>query len=172
MIAIDESMKIIIRTFAVLTKSNNVLMSDFLSKNARKNLMNIVSNFRKHYQFLLKISAKAFDRNPRSKSATSNQSRAAISNQSRAATSIDIDMRDDITQRITVRSERVKIYRNDQKRLNVHTALHYDLIKNEYELSSNCNVLIEEDKHRYYFHSFMFICILLCCVLNINSCYS
>ena len=47
-----------------------------------------------------------------------------------------------------VRSEKVKIYRNDQKRSNVHTALHYEMIKHEYDLFNNCNVLIEKNKHK------------------------
>ena len=56
--------------------------------------------------------------------------------------------RDDFTEEIAIRFERVKTYRNDQKKSNVHTVVHYEAIKNEYDLSSNCNVLIEENKHR------------------------
>lgn len=154
-IVIDNSIKIIIRIFAVLIKSNNVLMSNFLFKNARKNLMNIVNDFRKHYQFLLKISTKAFNKNFRSKSAISANDR------SRIVTSIDIDMKSDFTQRITIRSERIRIYRNNQKKFNVYTALHYDLIRNKYKLSSNCNVLIEENKHRYHFYLLgLFYCVV------------
>ena len=56
--------------------------------------------------------------------------------------------RNDFTEKIAIRFERVKIYRNDQKRSNVHTVVHYETIKNKYDLSNNCNVLIEENKHR------------------------
>lgn len=43
----------------------------------------------------------------------------------------------------------MKKYFNDRKRFNVHTAIHYKIMMHEYEMSSNCNVLIEKDKHRY-----------------------
>ena len=48
------------------------------------------------------------------------------------------------------RSARASQYRNDRMRPNVHTALHYPMINEEYGLSSHCNVLIGEDKHRYF----------------------
>lgn len=55
--------------------------------------------------------------------------------------------KNDLIERIAVRFKRAKIYRNDQKRLNVHTVVHHDVIKNKYDLSSNYNVLIEKNKH-------------------------
>ena len=48
------------------------------------------------------------------------------------------------------RSDRAEQYRNDTKRSNVHAALHYDFIIVEYGLTSHCNVLIDENKHRYF----------------------
>lgn len=41
-------------------------------------------------------------------------------------------------------------YRNDQKRPNFHVAMHYPDVMKEYGLPSNCNVLIGEDKHRWF----------------------
>ena len=39
-------------------------------------------------------------------------------------------------------------FANDKARLNIHTTLHYEISMNEYEMSSNVNVLINENKHR------------------------
>ena len=48
------------------------------------------------------------------------------------------------------RSVRANQYRNDTKRSNVHTGLHFERIIAEYDLLSHCNVLIDENKHRYF----------------------
>ncbi|KAN0069774.1 hypothetical protein V8E54_012080 [Elaphomyces granulatus] len=41
-------------------------------------------------------------------------------------------------------------YTNDTKKPNFHTALHYSAMADEYSIPSNSQVLIGEDKHRYY----------------------
>ena len=46
------------------------------------------------------------------------------------------------------RSRRAVTYRNDQKRPNMHTGMHYGSTAAEYGLVSHCNVLIGEDRHR------------------------
>ena len=48
------------------------------------------------------------------------------------------------------RSIRANQYRNDTKRFNVHVDIHFERIINEYDFFSNCNVLIDENKHRYF----------------------
>ncbi len=42
-----------------------------------------------------------------------------------------------------------KEYFNDRKYSNVHTVIHYKIMMHEYEILNNCNVLIEENKHKY-----------------------
>ena len=46
--------------------------------------------------------------------------------------------------------KRVKEFRFDQKRLNVHIDFHYVDHFQKYKLISNCNVLIEKNKHRWF----------------------
>ena len=48
------------------------------------------------------------------------------------------------------RSVRVNQYRNDTRRFNVHADVHFDRIIAEYDFFSHCNVLIGENKHRYF----------------------
>ena len=48
------------------------------------------------------------------------------------------------------RSVRVNQYRNDTKRSNVHVDIHFERIIAEYDFFSNYNVLIGENKHRYF----------------------
>jgi len=38
--------------------------------------------------------------------------------------------------------------------------MHYKIIMNEYVFLNNCNVFIEEDKHRYLFHFYFFILLM------------
>jgi len=45
-------------------------------------------------------------------------------------------------------------YLNSMKYPNMHTALHYPALADEYSMPANCNVLISEDKHRSV-HFFM-----------------
>ena len=53
-----------------------------------------------------------------------------------------------------IRTVKKKDYRNDQNRSNLHTAMHYDFMTKKYSLPNNCNVLINENKHRYIVYLF------------------
>lgn len=48
----------------------------------------------------------------------------------------------------TRNAQKAQEYSNDQKRPNVHTALHYEATMSKYGMPSNINVLIGKDKHR------------------------
>lgn len=125
-----------------------MLMTDSLEQ--RTQLTDVVKNARQQYQLLLNFASIASNINSRSRSVT------LMRQSERSVTSLQTD--DDLSETsvsINNREERktmtqiAKEYVNDRKRFNVHTAIHYEIMMHEYEMSSNCNVLIEEDKHRY-----------------------
>ena len=45
-------------------------------------------------------------------------------------------------------SQKAQEFKNDQRRPNVHVAVHYEAVMQEYGMPSNLNVLIGEDEHR------------------------
>ena len=100
--------------------------------------MNIIKKERHLFQQLLKFAVVAANLNLRFRSTTSRRS---------------VDLSNFIVQLIenefkTINSQKVNLYTNDQRRLNFHTAFHYEISMKEYEMSSNVNVLMKENKHR------------------------
>ncbi|KAM0795127.1 hypothetical protein BDR22DRAFT_872331 [Usnea florida] len=89
----------------------------------RARLISKVKSARGHVQLLLEFAAAAANTNPRSCSATPTSRRASIEDQ---------------------------VGNEAQRRPNMHTALHYEAAMQEYGISSNLNVLIGEDKHRWF----------------------
>ncbi len=49
---------------------------------------------------------------------------------------------------LTIKKSLTNDFENICKRSNIHMSCHHELTLNEYDMCSNCNVLIEEDKHR------------------------
>lgn len=121
-----------------------MLMTDSLEQ--RDQLRSVIKKARHQFQLLLKFAAITFNTNSRSRQSTSieQRERSKISDQDeRAETSIFVEEERRIMTQIA------KEYFNNRKRSNVHTAIYYEIMMHEYKISSNCNVLIEEDKHRY-----------------------
>ena len=156
----NNAVDTIVRCFAALARSNSVLMADKLTRQERTNLTFTIQSFRYQYQQLLSAAALAFDANPRSRSKTPVIQRTAGSRSPSPITFMEPLTQTQRGKQATVqptvsgksdeRSTRAAQYRNDRMRPNVHTALHYPMITEEYGLSSHCNVLIGEDKHRYF----------------------
>ena len=48
-----------------------------------------------------------------------------------------------------MQKQKTQKYTNNQKRFNVHIALHYEFMMREYNMPNNVNVFIDEDKHKY-----------------------
>ena len=143
----------IVKCFATLTKSNSVLMIDALVEEERRNVVFIVQDFRQQYQQLLTAAALVFDANFRSRSRTSVEDRSSSSREITFMKSLTLtqrEMQSMIFEEKDERFARASQYRNDRKRSNVHAILHYDMMNEKYDLTSHCNVLIDEDKHRYF----------------------
>lgn len=146
---------IIVKCFAAMTMSNNVLMIDDLTKN-RQHFGVFVRNFRQQYQQLLIVAAFAFDANSRSRFKTfveKNFNSISFSQQINWIESLTLTQRQ-IQLTVVDNTEKWSIcvnqYRNDTKRSNVHAGVHFERIIDEYDFFSNCNVLIDENKHRYF----------------------
>ena len=142
----------IVKCFAVLAKSNNVLMIDSFEKEERQNVQITVRNFRQQYQQLLSAVSLAFDVNSRSRSQTSVDRNSTSQSLvfMKSLTQTQRESQSTISEKQDERSARAAQYRNDKKRSNVHANLYYDMMNDEYELSSHCNILIDEDKHRFF----------------------
>ena len=129
------------------------VMGDSISPRDRDNLDHIIIDHRLKLQGLFQFAADSLTANPRhrrSVSVGSQGSQAA----SRAATPAPNQMAPpQQPAQASAKSEsadKALLYLNDMKRPNMHTALHYPAITEEYGIPSNCNVLIGEDKHRFF----------------------
>jgi hypothetical protein len=130
---------IIVVAFASVAKSNALLMADNLSTEDRANLSEAVSEARHKFIELLEAAALAVYSNSRSRSATPRTSRPATPTRTTAASESAVGLK-----------TKAESFRADQRRPNIHVALHYADQLNEYGLVSNCNVSIGEDKHRWF----------------------
>lgn len=117
-------------------------MTDKLKK--RDSLMTHVKNGRRHFQQLLDLATSAVDFNPRSRSVTPARRSASPST---VLSTIEDDNAFEGQARPKV-SQKGTEFSNDQKRPNIHAALHYEAVMKEYGMPSNVNVLIGKDKHR------------------------
>ena len=123
----------IILFFAAVGQSNVFLMSDVISTSERAQFGFKIKTARYYYQQLLEAAAIAACNNPRRSRSTTPQSRPETPA---------------FEQEIL--PDKAKEYRRDKQRPNVHIGLHYEEAMKEYGLPNNCNVLIGEDKHRWF----------------------
>jgi hypothetical protein len=129
----------IVRAYAAQAKTCSLLMSPALTAIDRANLKGTIITSRRLYQDLLDLVATATTRNRRSRRATPALIR-------RSPTPSGLFAMDDITNA----SETAIYWIKDKSRPNVHTALHYPSLLGEYGTPCNLNVLIGEDKHRFF----------------------
>jgi hypothetical protein len=146
-----DVLSVIIESFAAAAKSNSVLMGQTVSSRDRESMAEIILDHRTKLQALLSAAANSMSDNPRRAHSVSHlPSRAGTphlpgtSRLSRAPMPLQ---RESIVPEPLVAKKAVQ-YVNDTKKPNMHTALHYTTMAQEYALPSNSNVLIGEDKHR------------------------
>ena len=127
----------IIKSYAVMTKFNSLLMIDILSSSDKNQFESIEIQIRTYYQQFHKTIAVVCIVNSRSRNITSNRARFKSAISSTISTS-------------EFQSHNVKAdkYRNVAKKFNLHVELHYADVLKKYDLINHCNVLINEDKHR------------------------
>ncbi len=129
------TIKIIIWIFELIVKSTSFLMTDKLEEKAQ--FLNIIKKVRLNFQQLLDVVINAASMNSRSRSATSVQWNSQFNEV--AIELIEDDLRS---------TSKIMKYINDKKRSNVHTMLHYETTMIKYDMLSNINILVEENKHK------------------------
>lgn len=138
----------IVACFAAVAKSNSLLMADQISADDASNFTAIVRHGRHWFKLLLEAAVVSAETNVRSRSHTPSSPRRTPMMQSIETPSTVPESSPWTT--FVPRTAKGWEYRNDQKRPNFHVAMHYADVMKEYGLPSNCNVLIGEDKHRWF----------------------
>ena len=137
----------IVRAFGFVARSTSFLMTENLK--GREQLLGVIKKARSEFQILLTVAAVAANMNPRSRSTTPVQ-RDSIDRAGSAIPSVEDGIQSELPLSSSkAQAQKAQEYTNDQRRPNVHTALHYEATMREYGMPSNVNVLIGEDKHRY-----------------------
>ena len=122
----------IVISFAAIAKFNVLLMTDQVSNEDKSNLLIFIKRARILFQSLLKTVAIFFSLNSRSRSAIST---ASIFDSLKSVEKESVN-------------KKILKYRQDKKRSNVHIDFHYENMMNHYDLTTHCNVLMKENKHR------------------------
>lgn len=139
--------ELIIKTFALVAKSTLLLMMNNLIE--RDFLIQHIKTARSHFQLLFNFAASVANENSRSHSVTS----ACIQKDSvesiLSSTEYIESQMSQLQKSIARLLKKTQKFTNDQCRLNIHTALHYETTMKKFDMSSNVNVLIDEDKHRW-----------------------
>jgi hypothetical protein len=121
------------RAFTAATKSTVALMTDELDLELRSNLSAVIKSARQQYQQLLDFASTASRRNPRSRSVTP---RIGFQDRSSIVPSIETEM--ECESLMSKETKAARDYQSDKARPNIHTALHYEVIMQEYGLPSIC----------------------------------
>ena len=137
-----DPLSAIVQAFGTAAKSNAITMMNELSLEDRANVSAIVKGARKQYQQLLSYGTYAWETNS---AASRLASRTASKAVSRAGSP---DIFQGIMGQVPIRTKKGLKYGSDQGRPNVHTALHFEPMMEEYGSPAQSHVLIREDKHR------------------------
>jgi hypothetical protein len=145
----------IVQCFAAAATSNCILMGSFISQDDRANMSSIVSDHRAKFQNLLQRVADSLTADPRrarSRSISIVTFRAPSPGLVRYETLRPIGTATDEDEPRAPKelAALAQTYLNSMRLPNLHTALHYPALAEEYAMPANCNVLIGEDKHRAF----------------------
>ena len=167
-----SSLDIITAVFASTARMNTLLMSDHLTVSERSNLAVTVKISHQLFQQLNEMTVITSELNPQSHSQSvtliQQTSRLTISSRLTTSSGLTTSSIQELKPAPEPTSDsgsapesgsgsgpesatltlQFNEYCNNKRRSNVHTDLHYADVMKEYALLSNCNVLIEEDKHQ------------------------
>ncbi|KAI9747998.1 MAG: hypothetical protein M4579_007339 [Chaenotheca gracillima] len=150
---------LIVRCFGAMAKSHSILMSQSLSQADKGRMMDIIKEGRRSYQKLFEAAALAVGSSgrrscgstPASPSRTPSPSSVRSPEPNILTTTTDEEpSQADPGETSSVPTKKAHEYRNSQGRPNIHIALHYPDIIEEYGTAFNCNVLMGEDKHKFF----------------------
>ena len=126
--------KIIMRVFVIVARNTFMLMTNN-SINKMK-FSNIVKKIKNEFQMLLNIVFFATNNNSKFRFVTLIRSN---------------EINDDHANM----TKKIQKYMNNRKKLNIHIEIHYENSMKEFVLLYNCNILMNENKHKWideYFH--------------------
>lgn len=153
----------IVKAYAMIAKSNSVLVGLNISKPDRDNMLDIVIGARRMYQRLCQFTSQSIIDNPRAWSTTSGSGqsrpqsmapplpqRPSVSQATYRAGTVDSDTALPSTEPGEGQSapKRATQYIHNMMRPNVHMGVHYKTIADEYALPVNVNTLLGKNQHR------------------------
>ena len=146
--SINNPVDYVVTQFAAAARSNSVLMSTVVSPDDRENMTLIVHGYRSQLQQLLAALAQSM-------AADRRRSRSRSVSVGSSAASVDIIAPSLAPSRTTQlnrneQSKKAEAYESHMKKPNMHIAVHYPALAEEYGLPVNMNVLVGEDKHRAF----------------------
>ena len=147
----DSPVDFIVSTYAAIANSTSLLASDSIeAKDDRVDLAAIVKHARAQFQRMSSMGAGSIQANPRRGSVVGGQrSRSATPmGPPSAPVALLPDVEEDTAPGVAKKGAHQLL--QDMKRPNVHTALHYSRTAAEYGPPGLLDVLIGEDKHRYF----------------------
>ena len=131
------SVNVIVISFTAIAKSNILLMSDSMTTEDWRSFSDTVKAAQMLWQNLLEIAALTSSNNSRSRSATPAHVEAL-------STSTEMSSPESNNDWVTAKALE---YCQDKVCSNTHIEFHYKRLLDEYSLPTQCNVLIEKDKH-------------------------
>lgn len=164
---------VIVSEFALNVKSISLLMSSWMKKNDRTNFSIIINQSRVFFQSLCEVVAVDVTLNSRSRQSSFKSVKVSTAKKLReknivklqlnTTTELDATLQraeliaqaSDVTNSNQKKRDAIflksKTFRSLKTRLNLHIDLHYKNLLQKYAIFSNCNVLIDEQKHRWVF---------------------
>ena len=137
---------VIVFCFAMLAKSNCVLLAETMTENERANLLMHVKTGRRCYQLLHEAAARADEVSKAGSRSTRSQSPISQSSLSYRSEASTIDSQHQDSQSPMKKGE--SKYRSCNRRPNVHAGLHCEFAAIYFTTPNNITTFIGEDKHR------------------------
>lgn len=155
-----SSIDLIVQIYARMIRSNCVVMSETIIAVDWDNMMRLILQDHRELQMLQEVAVMTFLKTSLTRAAFRSLSFFMRRSKSLKSISAQIFRRSialfDNDNHVAI-SKKEQKYENLQKRFNVHIKSHLQKIAQKYETTSNCNVLINEDKHKwvYFYQSYI-----------------
>lgn len=136
----EAPVDMIVKTCALIAKSNSLLMGYRISSEDRENMPAVITQARKQFNQLSMAASASVSKAPSVAGSRAGSPSAHRMGGDTIVHGIGGAQRED-----TVKGEQ---FLNDTLRPNIHAAVHYPMFAEEYALPVNCNTLVGENEHR------------------------
>lgn len=144
-----DAVDMIVSCFALQAHSNAVILAKSMSSTDRHNLPKIIRTARRGFQKLFEAAAIATSTTIPSNQTSRAGSQSSQYSEIRYLSDRELEEASTITEGLKA-TDKAKEFRQYQQRPNLHTGLHFSVMAAEYATPNNCNVLIGEDKHKFF----------------------